>query len=171
MRPPPPPPRSPQPSLPGAIIIFPSAPMAATPDRGVKNIIPPSKQVPKRRNRPATVAHRDIEQDIFLVFGRHTVYVLVLFLFGTRKCVSAKVPAVVAGERWFSRMRGGCRKNVYFCFGNFTSLIKALWGIHVYFCLPAWKAPSSEIKDLAEKMSTFVYFCIPFTFGRGVFRF
>jgi hypothetical protein len=65
------------------------------------------------------------------------------------------------GEGW---------KNVYFCFGNFTSLIKALCGIHVYFCIPSRKGRSRKIKDLAEKMSTFVYFCIPFTFGAHGFR-
>jgi hypothetical protein len=66
--------------------------------------------------------------------------------------------AVVSGK-------SGIGKNVYFCFGNFVSLIKTLCGIHVYFCIPGRRSRSSKIKDLAENMSTFVYFCLPFMFG------
>ena len=86
------------------------------------------------------------------------------------RCVAARATVVDRGGRWFLRMRGGCRKNVYFCFGEKGFYIKVLCGIHVYFCIPARKSGSSEIRDLAEKMSTFVYFCIPLMFGTGVFR-
>jgi hypothetical protein len=65
--------------------------------------------------------------------------------------------------------KSGIGKNVYFCFGNFVSSIKTLCGIHVYFCLPGRKSRSSRIKDLAENMSTFVHFCIPFMFGSDKF--
>ena len=66
------------------------------------------------------------------------------------------------GEGW---------KNVYFCFGEKSKWVKALCGIRVYFCLPAGKSRPSGIKDLAENMSTFVYFCLPFTSGRDRFCF
>jgi hypothetical protein len=59
------------------------------------------------------------------------------------------------------RMRGGCRKNVYFCFGKKLFDINAVLGICVYFCLPARKSRSRKFKHLQEKMSTFGYFCIP----------
>ena len=52
------------------------------------------------------------------------------------------------------------RKNVYFCFGEKDCWIKALWGFYVYFCIPGQKGRLSKIKGLAEKMYTFVYFCI-----------
>ena len=64
----------------------------------------------------------------------------------------------------------GTRKNVYFCFGNFAIRIKVVKGIHVYFCIPDRKGRSWKIKGLEEKMSTFVYFCIPFMSGGGGFR-
>jgi hypothetical protein len=53
---------------------------------------------------------------------------------------------------------------------------KNFWGqwvmaIRVYFCIPAKNDYSRKIKDLAQKMYTFVYFCIPFIFGRDRFCF
>jgi hypothetical protein len=74
------------------------------------------------------------------------------------------------GGRWFLRMRHVFTKNVYFCSGNFTSWIKAVTRFHVYFCLPGRKGQSCRINGLAENMSTFVYFGLPFTFGAKGFR-
>jgi hypothetical protein len=78
---------------------------------------------------------------------------------------------VVAGFRgcFDLRMRGAFDKNVYFGFGDFMNRINALIVNRVYFCIPSRKRPPRKIKDLAENMSTFVYFCILSPPARGGF--
>ena len=66
-------------------------------------------------------------------------------------------------------MPDGFRKNVYFGFGDFMNRVNALCGNRVYFCIPGRKRSPRKIKGLAENMSTFVYFCLPFTRALGGF--
>jgi hypothetical protein len=63
------------------------------------------------------------------------------------------------------RGKSGIGKNVYFCSGEKGFWIRAVTQFHVYFCLLARKGRPNKIKELKEKMSTFVHVCIPFTFG------
>jgi hypothetical protein len=81
--------------------------------------------------------------------------------FGARPSLSG-LPAEATAKAGFT-------KNDDFCFGDFLYYIKALWGIDDNFCLPARNGGSSKIKDLAENMLTFVYFCIPSLFARTGF--
>jgi hypothetical protein len=60
-------------------------------------------------------------------------------------------------------------KNDDFCSGNFTIYIKALCGIYDNFYIPGRNGASSKINQLASKMFTFVYFCIPSLFARTGF--
>ena len=59
--------------------------------------------------------------------------------------------------RWFLGMRGGCTKNVYFCFGEKDNCIKSLYGIHVYFCLPTPKSSFQQNQALDLKKCLLLY--------------
>jgi hypothetical protein len=43
--------------------------------------------------------------------------------------------AATGGGRAVLSIRDGFTKNVHFCFGKFTSIFKALCGVHVHFCI------------------------------------
>ena len=83
------------------------------------------------------------------------------------KCVSD--PAAVAGIADRGDEWGEFGNNDDFCTREKRSWIKALWQIHDDICIPGRKCRSWKIKDLAENMTTNVYFCILFMFGAELF--
>jgi hypothetical protein len=50
-----------------------------------------------------------------------------------------------------SRERSEPGKNVYFGFGNFTSQIKVLYGVHVYICIPTRNSGIQQNQALDPK--------------------
>jgi hypothetical protein len=81
------------------------------------------------------------------------------------KCVLTAVAGMVdRGDKW-----GEFGENDDFCTREKPSWIKALWQIHDDIYIPGWRGRSWKIKDLAENMTTNVYFCIPFMFAADMF--
>ena len=95
-----------------------------------------------------------VKRKFFLDWRPPGAYIHVMFYFGQEeRCVCLRQGFGGQARRSFSgggeagrgsggggrvrRSLGEGGKNVYFCFGKKYNLFKALYGIHVYFCIPA----------------------------------